>query len=1076
MAGGAGRGGAGGGGAGVQAGEGGFAGEAVIAGGGRAGGTVGTAGGAGELAGESGNGGEAGERAPSSAGGSVGAAGTAGRSTGGVAGGAGAAAGGVAGTAGGVAGTTGGVAGTAGGVAGTAGGVAGSTGGVASSAGGVANSSGGVVNSAGGVANSSGGVANSAGGVVNSAGGVAGAAGGTGGTTGIAGSAGAAGVGGTAGFDGGGAGAGGLGGTAGFAGTVGSAGASATGGVSGSAGSDTNGTGAAAGNAGAAGTSGTSTPVCAVDNGGCDSLTTCTDGALGTTCGACPVGFDGDGASGCVPHACSGAPDPSCACVKVTLDGNDTLAVLSGGTTPFQSVEAAIDFADQHRSHARAVCVAEGATCGSTAAYPGPSGSDLRLRDGISVYGNYESTTFTRCSDSGTTLEPTTAPGVVFGPDVQSATLLDGFNVVLAPTSTATGVTIDGARGALVRVALVLGTLPTNLYGVDVSGGADASVTVSFNRSAPPFDDVPGQSIGVRVTDSHVVIAGSQMVLLSAGTAIGVSLTNAPDSVISGSSFSTASRSDYAQSLVGLQVRNGGDTLTLSSDYFSGGEPGPAYGSQSFGIDLADTATVSASGVFARAWAGLDATGVNVARSTLTWSGTVETVGSTSAEGIVLEDAPGSRVSTGLRASSSSKTDGIHVSGDAAGIELTGNLQAVGYTTAGVSFDACGDAMPLVTGMTIATEIGNVSGDAATGYGVYSVACGVQLSSNQINVKTDSIVRGQTLAGVQCYGGAERCSMDDNNVTLTWTQNGYSPPLRSYTVTSTGADCDCSSMTHNQISGLLAMDGYGLDPFRGNGALAAGLVSDNLIIAGCSGGGAGLVASGRIENNVIVGPNCGGTTKDGTALGIGLEVTGDAVVHSNTIFGGSPSSPPPPLFQPLQYGTPPCTSEGISIWGGQVVLRNNIIRGGACETSYAVSAPPTVSPTIFENNDLTSSAGVLYIQAASALTTAAQVNALPGAAANFSADPLLDANYRLLPGSPCIDAGTPSDAPATDRDGDARDATPDVGADERTACATNNGGCDPLTTCRALPSGVACGPCPASYTGDGATGCSPAAP
>ncbi|HKU43726.1 MAG TPA: cadherin-like beta sandwich domain-containing protein [Polyangiales bacterium] len=41
---------------------------------------------------------------------------------------------------------------------------------------------------------------------------------------------------------------------------------------------------------------------CARDNGGCDPLTVCTDGANGRTCGLCPAGFGGTGDSGCVPR------------------------------------------------------------------------------------------------------------------------------------------------------------------------------------------------------------------------------------------------------------------------------------------------------------------------------------------------------------------------------------------------------------------------------------------------------------------------------------------------------------------------------------------------------------------------------------------------------------------------------------------------------------------------------------------------------------------------------------------------------------------------------------------------------
>jgi hypothetical protein len=41
-------------------------------------------------------------------------------------------------------------------------------------------------------------------------------------------------------------------------------------------------------------------------------------------------------------------------------------------------------------------------------------------------------------------------------------------------------------------------------------------------------------------------------------------------------------------------------------------------------------------------------------------------------------------------------------------------------------------------------------------------------------------------------------------------------------------------------------------------------------------------------------------------------------------------------------------------------------------------------------------------------------------------------DYRLLPGSPAIDAGTPTGAPLTDIEGTPRDATPDMGAYEYT--------------------------------------------
>jgi len=67
------------------------------------------------------------------------------------------------------------------------------------------------------------------------------------------------------------------------------------------------------------------------------------------------------------------------------------------------------------------------------------------------------------------------------------------------------------------------------------------------------------------------------------------------------------------------------------------------------------------------------------------------------------------------------------------------------------------------------------------------------------------------------------------------------------------------------------------------------------------------------------------------------------------------------------------------------------------------------------------------------LTTIAQVNAIttPPAAMNLTGDPLVNAGGHLTTGSPCINAGTATEAPATDLDGAPRpNGVPDIGADE----------------------------------------------
>lgn len=63
---------------------------------------------------------------------------------------------------------------------------------------------------------------------------------------------------------------------------------------------------------------------CLVDNGGCDPLTACTDNAGSMECGACPVGYSGDGDSGCVDiNDClsdNGGCDPLTACTDAGVD------------------------------------------------------------------------------------------------------------------------------------------------------------------------------------------------------------------------------------------------------------------------------------------------------------------------------------------------------------------------------------------------------------------------------------------------------------------------------------------------------------------------------------------------------------------------------------------------------------------------------------------------------------------------------------------------------------------------------------------------------------------------------------
>jgi hypothetical protein len=99
-----------------------------------------------------------------------------------------------------------------------------------------------------------------------------------------------------------------------------------------------------------------------------------------------------------------------------------------------------------------------------------------------------------------------------------------------------------------------------------------------------------------------------------------------------------------------------------------------------------------------------------------------------------------------------------------------------------------------------------------------------------------------------------------------------------------------------------------------------------------------------------------------------------------------------------------------------------------------------------------------------------------GDASALDAGPVRDASDGAFDASRA-DAAVPLDASddaalrdAALLDGSVLDASP-RDADVSSPCARANGGCDVRTTCTAIGATVTCGPCPAGFRGDGASGC-----
>jgi hypothetical protein len=214
----------------------------------------------------------------------------------------------------------------------------------------------------------------------------------------------------------------------------------------------------------------------------------CTGGVLGV----CKVGTPavevcGDGKD----NDCDGLVDDGCAgfCVYVAPTGNDQ----GTGTAlrPFRTIQAAIDYAAGAAGRPKNVCVAGGFTCLDTNVYQSANNATIAMANGVSVLGNYEATTWTRCPFGAqglpivtVTIASHAATGVTFGATVTSPTTLDGVRVARygggGQNATVAGITISG--GQQVQISNVVIDDAVNAmtsYGVNLVSGGAALITHS---------------------------------------------------------------------------------------------------------------------------------------------------------------------------------------------------------------------------------------------------------------------------------------------------------------------------------------------------------------------------------------------------------------------------------------------------------------------------------------------------------------------------------------------------------------------------------------------------------------------
>ena len=218
----------------------------------------------------------------------------------------------------------------------------------------------------------------------------------------------------------------------------------------------------------------------------------------------------------------------------------------------------------------------------------------------------------------------------------------------------------------------------------------------------------------------------------------------------------------------------------------------------------------------------------------------------------------------------------------------------------------------------------------------------------------------------------------------------------------------------------------------------------------------------RIERNRISGLPAGPADSRVYRTSYGVELrAGDTLVDSNRILGGSSG-----FAQYLTYG--------LVARGSTATVTNNRFEGGGTHAVWLdagaidlhsnhllmSSALRITSNDKVRNNVIESTGGVL-VHGAGTASFVFQHNAMkgpsnailfsgtvdgasvearsiseletllgPGALGNLALGCARSADFHLLPGSACIDAGTREGAPLRDMDGQLRDALPDIGPDE----------------------------------------------
>jgi len=232
---------------------------------------------------------------------------------------------------------------------------------------------------------------------------------------------------------------------------------------------------------------------------------TCGQGNCQVSVPSCNLGLLGE----CVPNSsmampddrscnnmdddCDGIVDQNCqaiidSCVHVSPSGHDD---TGNGTTmfPYATIPMGIAVASMRTpGPPPPVCVAGGPTCQDRTTYTVGDSSPFLMSNGVSVYGNYEAMTWTRCPIDPAAPAPTVTielreiGGVRFMNTINLPTALDGFvltrNISGGTQASIAAVTVNGAKQVrLANLVVNDAASATATYGVNLVTGGEATIT-----------------------------------------------------------------------------------------------------------------------------------------------------------------------------------------------------------------------------------------------------------------------------------------------------------------------------------------------------------------------------------------------------------------------------------------------------------------------------------------------------------------------------------------------------------------------------------------------------------------------